>query len=441
MKEWLRDDLLGGVDKPLVEEIVKQAQRRGDQRQMAWGFQLLAYWHCNTWTGSHEASLQYGQKALAIWRALNNTRRVTNTMVGIAYTLIELGELDQAQSLFEEVLDMRRNHGSLVSQSHTLFHLSWLHFIRNDFSKAEEYLRICENIQNREPKKAENTGILHAKAISHLLSGQLDSATAFVEEMYTIIHSTSAHYRMITKIEGAIAAIRGDMETLRALTYPNHPGYVDIEAWESNTSVFFMQWLVTLMCFGLGENQKGKQRLYNVLGSGLKMKSPALQQISLPIAVIVVAQEDDPKRAVELLGLAYTAPQEVTGWIDHWQLLNEIRANLEANFDVEDYRRIWDRGAQLDLKQVIRDLLQQFDTNAHDPIENANQNLPHPLTPKELEVLGLLAQGLRNPQIAERLFITTGTVKGHVNKILHKLAVSNRQQAAIRARELELVKT
>lgn len=62
-----------------------------------------------------------------------------------------------------------------------------------------------------------------------------------------------------------------------------------------------------------------------------------------------------------------------------------------------------------------------------------------PLTPRELEILKLIGQGKTNGQIAGSLFITVGTVKGHINHIFSKLDVTNRTQALVRARELELM--
>jgi DNA-binding NarL/FixJ family response regulator len=60
------------------------------------------------------------------------------------------------------------------------------------------------------------------------------------------------------------------------------------------------------------------------------------------------------------------------------------------------------------------------------------------LTPRELDVLRLLTQGLTNRQIAERLYLSVGTVKLHVERILAKLDVTDRTQAAARAVELGL---
>jgi NarL family two-component system response regulator LiaR len=53
----------------------------------------------------------------------------------------------------------------------------------------------------------------------------------------------------------------------------------------------------------------------------------------------------------------------------------------------------------------------------------------HDLTPREREVLALLVEGLNNPEIAKRLYISLGTARSHVSNILSKLGVSNRREA------------
>ncbi|HEV3457335.1 MAG TPA: response regulator transcription factor [Thermoanaerobaculia bacterium] len=69
----------------------------------------------------------------------------------------------------------------------------------------------------------------------------------------------------------------------------------------------------------------------------------------------------------------------------------------------------------------------------------APQTQPDPLTPRELEVVQLLAQGLSNRRIAERLGISEHTAKFHVNSIVGKLGAQTRTDAAIRAARLGLV--
>ena len=62
------------------------------------------------------------------------------------------------------------------------------------------------------------------------------------------------------------------------------------------------------------------------------------------------------------------------------------------------------------------------------------------LTGRELDVLALLGEGLANAEIADRLYLGTGTVKDHISAILGKLGAANRVQAAVMAHRAGLVR-
>jgi len=66
-------------------------------------------------------------------------------------------------------------------------------------------------------------------------------------------------------------------------------------------------------------------------------------------------------------------------------------------------------------------------------------DLIEPLSDRELEVLHLIAEGLTNPEIASRLFLSLHTVKTHARNIYGKLSVHNRTQAVTRARALGML--
>ncbi|MEU9130066.1 response regulator transcription factor [Kitasatospora sp. NPDC048540] len=73
--------------------------------------------------------------------------------------------------------------------------------------------------------------------------------------------------------------------------------------------------------------------------------------------------------------------------------------------------------------------------------DNEAASLARQLTGRELDVLALLGEGLSNAEIADRLFLGTGTVKDHISAILGKLGAANRVQAAVIAHRAGLVRT
>ncbi len=90
----------------------------------------------------------------------------------------------------------------------------------------------------------------------------------------------------------------------------------------------------------------------------------------------------------------------------------------------------------------VDDLLKAFDSCKPDNLcgDIPKTELIEPLSKRELEVLSLIASGLSNADIAQKLYVTVGTVKWHANNIYSKLKVKTRIQATDKARKLGLLK-
>ncbi len=103
------------------------------------------------------------------------------------------------------------------------------------------------------------------------------------------------------------------------------------------------------------------------------------------------------------------------------------------------YRRIF-----LDEGQKLKPLLDGLRgrTKLVEPligVDEAKQKADGPLTPRELDILRAMAEGLSNKEIGQKLFISAGTVKAHSAAIYRKLEVLNRTGAIARAKDLGLV--
>ncbi|MFJ2031869.1 response regulator [Streptosporangium sp. NPDC087985] len=109
-------------------------------------------------------------------------------------------------------------------------------------------------------------------------------------------------------------------------------------------------------------------------------------------------------------------------------LLKDVRAK-----DLVESVRVIARGDALLAPQVTRRLIAEFARQrprSHPPVD---------LTPRELEVLRLIAKGLSNAEIAGELVVTEHTVKTHVARLLAKLGLRDRAQAIVYAYESGLV--
>ena len=86
-------------------------------------------------------------------------------------------------------------------------------------------------------------------------------------------------------------------------------------------------------------------------------------------------------------------------------------------------------------------LLAAFERLGDAKLSLLQQNMAEPLSEREQEVLQLVAQGLTNREISERLYLALDTVKGHNRRVFGKLGVQNRTEAVTCARELGILQT
>jgi DNA-binding NarL/FixJ family response regulator len=100
-------------------------------------------------------------------------------------------------------------------------------------------------------------------------------------------------------------------------------------------------------------------------------------------------------------------------------------------------RTVYGGGALID-PAVQRKLVEEFARLAP-PARPVDAGLAEPLSERELEILKLLAQGMTNREIAQRLYLAEGTVKNYVTNVLAKIGARDRTLAALRGRELGLI--
>lgn len=162
----------------------------------------------------------------------------------------------------------------------------------------------------------------------------------------------------------------------------------------------------------------------------------------------------DWERAAGLIhAVATPAQQDALSYLHEALALAEPERCIRTFVDKGEPMAEWLRAVQAQgiAAGYLAELLKAFDADRREPPapikpapavivlpSSRGDGSEEPLSERELEVLRLLADGLTNQEIADRLVISEGTVKTHVHHILAKLNVRSRTEAAARARALDL---
>jgi LuxR family maltose regulon positive regulatory protein len=167
-----------------------------------------------------------------------------------------------------------------------------------------------------------------------------------------------------------------------------------------------------------------------------QLKVMALQTVALQA-------HGEKDRAVQLLAdaLALAEPGGfIRLFVDEGLPMAQLLSEVAARGIAPDYTGKL-LAAFSDFRFAISDfgLASSSKVSPKSKIQNLKSEIVEPLSQRELEVLQLIAQGLSNREISERLFLALSTVKGHNRNIFGKLQVQRRTEAVARARELGLV--
>ncbi len=155
----------------------------------------------------------------------------------------------------------------------------------------------------------------------------------------------------------------------------------------------------------------------------------AIKEEMPKVSVVMVTMHENPDYLLEAIraGAAGYILKDAEGE----RLVGAVRRTLNGESPLAQ---------ELAMQLLVRMVNETREDGPPSPGANEDQEtLSCGITQREVEVLRLLAKGRTNPEIAQELEISRGTVKIHVQHIIAKLGVSDRTQAAVRAIELGLL--
>lgn len=385
--------------------------------------------------GMVEESEQAYAKCLPLAKAASDYRLVAHTMMTMALLQSHYGQLHEAAQIFQAIIDLGDETGRrevFFPAGQGYIGLASIHLEWHDLDTAEDYLKRGLELCRRGGVDGVFLGQIFLSRLRQA-QGDLDGALQEIQSAQQAFPRVDDFNIAIRHIETALAKADIDSAT---------------------------RWAAPLI------------DMHNHDSASARLPLIFLEVVEVAAAKVYLAQGEIEKCVhwLDKLQITAEAGQRNTRLIEghllralayHHQTVGKIPPEAISSFKRalelarhEGYRLLFlqegpaviplldavirDQTVPEHLKMVARQLLDEFEKRDETIPAQIATDLAEPLTPRELEVLELIAAGDSNQTIAEQLVISLSTVKKHTSNIFGKLDVSSRTQAAARARELRL---
>jgi predicted ATPase len=348
--------------------------------------------------------------------------------IGFAY--MNLGDHERYLELTEASLELARTAHNEVAVVNCLYNLGSDYLLSGLYRKGIDYSTQALEIAKRIGQCDQIAHSNNLLAVAAFCQGDREAARSYAEAGLSLINEIDmGRFRPYPlSILILIACIQEDYIEASRLERSGRPYDTNMMGYQ------LIDLARAVLAWGMDDAKTCCQYIQHAFGLADILSSPVIIRWLLPCAAWLLA-ESQPERAAQLLGTAFAEPDSAMAWIGNWQPLKELSASLKTQLGESRYTLAWEQGKSLALEVVVADVLREL---ADEP-EGTLPGLAEPLTQREIEVLRLMADGLSNPEIAERFVISAGTVKTHTLSIYRKLDVRNRLEAVARANALHLL--
>ncbi len=423
-------------------ELALQLIPEGDFFRRAQATIMLEVTH---WT---RGDLEFARAALGDW--MNSMQKAGNFVFAVASAfaladiLIVLGRLREAEKTYQQALQLAAEHGKETQQitAHHYLGLALLQHERGEDAAAAEHLQKAREL-------GEQTTLVDWSYRWHLSQARLKESGGDLEAALAQLDEARGAY-----VKTPIPDAR-PIEALKARVYLKQGRLTLAQDWmharglaaEDEISYLSEFEHLTFARVLMAEYQSRQDRRSILQAIGLLerlLKAAEAQRRTGSVIEILVAQalahqtQGNLPLALASLERALTLAEPegyVRLFVDEGEPMRSLILDFRSRIEKQS------SGQGHPLLVYVGKLLSAFErvVEKQSTTHPKKTDMIEPLSERELEVLCLVAQGLTNQEISQRLVLALSTVKGHNLRIFGKLQVQNRTEAVRRARELGLL--
>jgi DNA-binding NarL/FixJ family response regulator len=343
------------------------------------------------------------EESLAVWRTVGDTQGIASTLLGLGMGAQKLGNYERATTYHEESLALLREVGDM-------------------------------------PQAAIN---LSSLGLTLFYLGNFERARARYEESFTLFRARNDRWGMgvvLTNL-GMLSLAQGDHEQAKKLCEESLPlrRSVGDKGGCAHT-------LTILGRVAIAQNNYQQAAAFYNESLQLRQESGEREGFAeaLEGCAAICAAQGEARNAALLLGAAETIREPTAIVIpspDH-TFIERIRTTLQTQLSMRDFTSARAEGRSLTVEQALaltESLASSTQSRTAHTVSTPHTVYPNELTSREVEVLRLVARGLTDSMVAERLVISPRTVQGHVRSIFNKIHVNSRSAATRFAIEHKLV--
>lgn len=370
-------------------------------------------------------ALSYLEQALEIFQTLEDEFYISECWFWIAWRCRDLNQMAEFFHYMQRCAELKLRIGDKSDAAWAIFHLSISHYQTGNFAASDKH---CHHAQGLFREVGNYLGIsatIRLVGLRTYWKGDLNEALDFIKQASSYTINLKSHN----------VDFSADLAHINCILREDYAESLEQAKNIPKTLSRFVDLLEMMALCGLEQYEQAQYLLVSVfVRKGEQFNSHNITSY-LTIAAIIFANQGEQEHAVEVFGLIFSQPVEWIGWVKRWGLVTRLLDRLQADLGDQVYAAAWGRGQNLNLETTFAEIVAEFGVGQDAP----DQKRLDSLTPREREVLRLVAAGLSNRQIARDLILSLGTVKAYIHTIYSKIGVESRTQAVARARELRLL--